>query len=356
MVKTLLVIFTLLFIAGCGRTNDLNPDIDTKSNGKLELVTVEKSHFVTGNYPDSGHYQTIIKTVNKPDIYARNDALENPQNYTLYENNKHKEESVIQIQKSNNEVESTVMLLLDLSGSIIDEGCNVEGSTCNQLIKAANDFVDNIINNGKFKIAIYYFNSKKDIMPLSRETEYPTGNIDILKNAINQLKDQAFIERYLKGYDNSTNLYGAVKESGEKVCEWIDCEDQESFEIGSVVIFTDGRDLADIVSKKDMLKSLKKNLQYYTIGIGNADNKTLIEISGKARHFEASEENIEDAFSQTYNYILYNSAFYRINYCPSTQEGKVKIKIMFYDRANNIKAYTKEETIHIDQINVRCDI
>jgi len=356
MFKTLFFTLLLLGISGCGRTADLNSGTSTKSSENLKFITVEKSHYVAGDIPGDGHYQTVVRTVNKPAIYAQNDALENTQYYTLFENNKHKEESVIGIEKSNNEVESDVMLLLDLSGSIIDAGCSTEGSTCNQLIHAAHAFVNNIITNGNFKISIYYFNAKKEIMPLTRQTEYPTANIDILNQAIDRLKDTGFVEQYLKGYDNSTNLYGAVKQSGERVCSWVECENSETFKLGAVVIFTDGRDLADLVSKKDMLKSLKKNIQYYTIGIGNADNKTLIEISGQERHFEASEENIESAFNQTYNYILYNSSFYRINYCPSTREGTVRIKIFFDDKKNNIRAYTQEDKISIQNSDIRCDI
>ena len=356
MFKTLFFTLLLLWINGCGRTPRHNAETSTKSSGKLEFVTVEKSHYVAGDLPGDGHYQMVVKTLNKPSVYAQNDALENPQYYTLYENNKHKEESIIGIEKSNNEVESDVMLLLDLSGSIIDEGCNTDGSTCNQLIRAAHAFADNIITNGNFKIAIYYFNAKKEIMPLTNQTEYPTANIDILDQAIDSLKDIDFVEQYLKGYDNSTNLYGAVKQSGERVCNWIGCENSETFKMGSVVIFTDGRDLADLVSKKDMLKSLKNNIQYYTIGIGKADNKTLIEISGKERHFEASENDIESAFSQTYNYILYNSSFYRINYCPSTREGTIRIKIFFNDRKNRIRTYTQEDKISIQNSDFRCDV
>lgn len=356
MIKTLFFTFILLWISGCGRTAD-NNNLSPTSSGKLKFVTVAKSHFVTGNSVDSGHYQTIIKTINKPEFYAQNDALEKEENYTLFENNKHKEESIIRIEKSNNEVKNNILLLLDLSGSILDEGCSEATSTCGQLVKAANTFVSNIINNGKFAIAIYYFNAKKEIMPLSDQTEFPTANPTILQNAINRLvTDTYFVQTYLKGFDYSTNLYGAVKQSGEKVCSWIDCNDEASFEIGSVVIFTDGRDLANLVRKSDMLRSLKKNLQYYTIGIGNADNKTLIEISGEERHFEASQDNIESAFTKTYDYIRYNSSFYKINYCLSTQTGKVRIKILFDDKEHNIRAYTTEDSISVSDSDIRCDI
>ncbi len=356
MYRLIILLLALFIASGCGRTGDLNQNLETKSHAKMRFVTVEKSRFVHGDDPFSGHYQTIVKTLDKPEIYAHDDKLAQDRYYTLFENGRHKDESVVTVEKSNNEVENNVLLLLDLSGSIIDTGCKDETTPCGQLLKASDAFIDNIINHGKFKIAIYYFNSKKNIIPLNTQTEFPTGNATILKNAIAQLKDETFIERYLKGYDNSTNLYGAVKQSGEKMCSWINCDDTQSFEIGSIVIFTDGRDLANLVSKKTMLKSLKKNLQYYTIGIGNADNKTLIEISGKAHHFEASQDNIESAFEATYNYILFNSSFYRINYCPSTLEGKVRIKIRFYDPDNGIKADTQEETLHLDLADIRCDI
>ncbi len=356
MRNILFVIVLMLFATGCGRTADSDSSLGTTS-GDLEFVTVQKSHFVSSNYSDTGHYQMVVKTLNKPDIYAIDDALEKAEYYALIENGKHKEESKITIQKSNNEVESKVMLLLDLSGSIIDGGCQESTSTCYQLIQSATDFVTNIINSGRFEIAIYYFNAKKEIIPLSSQTEFPTGNITVLKAAIEQLKDQAFVDRYLKGYDNSTNLYGAVVQSGDKVCSWIDCEDQNSFEIGSVVIFTDGRDLAELVSKEEMLKSLKSQLQYYTIGIGDADNKTLIQISGEAHHFEADQDNIQSAFTQAYNDILYNSSFYRIGYCPSTLDGTVRIKVLFDDTEHRIRAYTDEDKINLsDHPDFRCDI
>ncbi len=353
-------IFSLL-IFGCGRVSTEKSSLTTfgkKASGDLEFITVKKSHFVSTNTQESGYYQTIIKTLHKPEIYASDDQLEIANNYTLIENDKHKEESKISILKSNNEVNSKILLLLDLSGSIISEGCTTQGSTCKQLINSTMQFIDNIVGaqNSNFQMAIYYFNAKKEIMPLSKQTEFPTGNATLLKNSIQQLNNPQFVQQNLIGYDNSTNLYGAVKQSGEKICDWIDCKDTNSFEMGSVVVFTDGRDLADIISKKDMLKSLKDNIQYYTIGIGNADNKTLIEISTKAHHFEASQNDIQSAFSAAYNNILYNSSFYQINYCPSTQEGKIRIKIFFDDKENHIRAYTKEDKITLDHFDLRCDL
>ena len=357
MFKTLFFTLLLLVIIGCGRTANNNSETSIKSSGKLEFITVEKSHYVAGDIPGDGHYQTVVRTVNKPVFYTKDEAdeLKKAQNYTLFENNKHKEESIVGIEKTNNEVESDVMLLLDLSGSIIDEGCSDKDSTCNQLIRAARTFVNDITKEN-FKISIYYFNAKKDIMPLSRQTEYPTSNIAILNQAINKLKDTSFVEQYLKGYDNSTNLYGAIKQSSEYVCNWVSCENSDSFKLGSIVIFTDGRDLANLVSKKDMLRSLKKNILYYTIGIGNADNKTLIEISGQERHVEASQDNIESAFNQTYENIRHNSNFYIIKYCPSTREGTVRIKILFNDKKNKIRAYTQEDKITIQDSDFRCDV
>ena len=362
MYKLISICASLLLISGCGRVSGGEDNLGTtgrKSGSNLQFITIKKSHFVSTNNNNSGYYQSIVKTINKPDIYASDDQLENNQNYSLIENSKHKEESKISILKSNNNVNSKILLLLDLSGSIIDEGCEVEGSTCKQLIASTNTFIDDIVGdqNSNFQMAIYYFNAKKEIMPLSTQTEFPIANTTLLKNSIKQLNNPQFIENNLKGYDNSTNLYGAVKQSGEKVCNWIDCSNQNNFEMGSVVLFTDGRDLADIVSKKNMLKSIKDNIAYYTIGIGDADNKTLTEISGKAHHFEASQNNIQSAFTSAYNNILYNSSFYQINYCPSTQEGNVRIKILFNDKTNHIKAYTQEDKISLNgKIDLRCDL
>ncbi len=361
MYKSIGILIFFILLSGCGRVGSKDNSITTfgkKSSGDLEFITVKKSHFVSTNTQNSGYYQTIIKTIHKPDIYASDDQLEIASNYSLIENNKHKEESKISILKSNNEVNSEILLLLDLSGSIISEGCSTPGSTCRQLINSTMQFIDNIVGdaNSNFQMAIYYFNAKKEIMPLSKQTEFPTGNATLLKNSIKQLNNPQFIQQYLQGYENSTNLYGAVKQSGEKICDWIDCQNKSSFEMGSVVVFTDGRDLADIISKKDMLKSLKDNIQYYTIGIGDADNKTLIEISTKAHHFEASQDNIQSAFTDAYNNILYNSSFYQINYCPSTQEGSVRIKIFFDDKTNHIRAYTKEDKISLNNLDLRCDL
>ncbi len=359
MSKTAVFITIFLLLVGCGRIADEgDSSIGTKSYGKLQFITVKKSRFVANDNIDGGHFQVIVKTVNKPISYERVDLLEDSNHYALIENGKIKDESVISVQKTNNAVKSKILLLLDLSGSILEGGCSDENSNsvCNQLIRSSNEFIDNIIKNGAFEIAIYYFNSKKSILPLSAQTEFPTANLTILKNAVKQLQDPYFVNTYLKGY-NSTNLYGAVEQSGEKVCSWTDCENQNGFEIGSVVIFTDGRDLAEIVTKKEMLKSLKDQIQYYTIGIGNADNKTLAEISGENHHFEASQENIQSAFTQTYEEILYNSSFYRINYCPATLEGTIKTKIMFEDKNLGIKTYVQEERITLDDnIDFRCDI
>ncbi len=360
MSKIAVLITIFLFLSGCGRVADENKSssLSTKSSGKLQLITVKKSRFVANNDIDGGHFQTIIRTLNKPISYKQIDLLEDSYHYSLVENGKIKDESIIRVQKTDNTVKSKILLLLDLSGSILEGGCGDSNSdsVCNQLINSSNDFIDNIIKSGNFEIAIYYFNSKKSIFALSPQTEFPTANLTILKNAVEQLTDPNFVNTYLKGY-NSTNLYGAIKQSGEKICSWIGCENKNGFEIGSVVVFTDGRDEAGIVGKKEMLKSLKDQIQYYTIGIGKADNETLKEISGKDHHFEASEQNIQSAFTQTYEDILYNSSFYRINYCPATLDGAVKIKILFEDEDQKIKTFTEEEKITIDSnSDFRCDL
>jgi hypothetical protein len=354
------VIFTLFI--GCGRVGDGSfsssnrvSTSGSKSSGGLSFQTVKKSIYipsVTGQFSNSGHYRTVIRTSGKPEIYAENDLLKVDSNYKLIENGKIKDESKVVIERSNNEVKSKIMLLLDLSGSILEDE-----ALSNQLIQESSTFINNILNNGSFEIAIYYFNSKKDIMPLSQNTESPISDAGMLTMALNNIKDPNFIDTYLKGFI-STNLYGAVKQSSQRVCTWINCQDEGSFEMGSVIVFTDGKDLADIVTKADMLNSLEKNVQYYTIGIGKyADNRTLVDISGSEHHFEASSDKIESAFTDTFNDISRNSNFYQVNYCPATQRGNVAIKVLFEDSEHKIKAQTVEDMIKLnDGIDLRCDL
>ncbi len=294
----------------------------------------------------------MIQTLNKPDIYAQeDDPLKEWRNYTLIENDIRKDETSLAIEKSENDVKSTVLLLLDLSGSIKEGFMQTLQTETNSFIQS------NTIND----IAIYYFNSKKNIIPLDSETTYPTKDIVKLQKATDKLTDLSFIENELSGFD-ATNLYGAIEQSGEKVCSWMsDCTDKNSFEIGSIILITDGRDTADIVEFSEMTDSLKetKNLFYYALGIGDTANKTLEKIESQKdyyfKFFEGHEDSAQDDLKGIFDYVLNNSNFYTIKYCPATQTGTVKIEIEFDD--GQFKAQTQKDTITLDnKIDLRCDL
>jgi len=357
------LVILVVSLQGCGASSRDSGDSNSISSssinaGKLVFKDVKSPQYIEGVTQERGHYQEIVQPLEVPKQYESLAPLQISDNYTMYENGRVSQEGKINVIKSKNNFSNEMMLLLDFSGSIVDGGCEDENTTCSQLIKQVEVFIDNVVAQNNIALSIYYFNASNEIYPLDRTTKYPSTSINDLKNAIDKLRDPQFMDQ-LQDYTYSTNLYGGVEKATEKLCLLSGCDskdDEEQLYIRSIVIFTDGRDSANVVSKSDMLKNLRKDkIEYYTMGIGEADKSVLQQISGRSNYFY-SVDNFESIFSRILKTIEIKSNFFIINFCPSTKGGgSIDVKFLYDDQAG-IKTFIPEQKVNLIDRDFACDI
>ncbi len=365
---------SVLFIA-CGRVGDEDrltiSGVPVASSGNIMFDVRSKSQLVTKNgtnYDDKGHYSMLVQSKDKNDnpIGYLSDFT-----YELFENGSKSSqgESKVIFNEDTRPTTNKILLLLDFSGSLIGDCDRVnsfenENNLCYQLIESAKQFIDDTVTQ-KQTMAIYYFNSKKNIMPLS-DTATPTSDKIKLKNGLSKLYDSKFRADYLEGY-NSTNLNGAVIEATKIACLWVGCNDGvyqpvndanfESFEFASIVVFTDGRDLAKRIDKIDMLNFISKyeDLYYYSIGLGDVDTNTLKSI-GRDRYIPVKQNSdLDGAFDDLSIQIKsWGESFYKVDYCPASQEGSVDIKIEVEN--DNYYGVISDIIKLPENIDFRCDL
>jgi hypothetical protein len=378
--KYLIILPIFIFILGCGRTGSEKSGVGTSgtvvSGGNIIFDVRSKSKLVDKNgnsYVDKGHYSMLVQSKDKKGNPIGNLTTFD---YTLYENNVKSaaDESKVIFDHDPRSTTNKILLLLDFSGSLISDCDNIsvvssnnKDNLCYQLIESAKQFVDDTVN-AQQSMAIYYFNSKTNITPLvTSSTASSTTDKAALKNGLMQLYDANFRENNLKGYD-STNLNGAVIEATKVACHWVgSCNydiytpqsntNLESFEFASIVVFTDGRDLANRVSEGEMISFINrhKSLYYYTIGLGDVDENTLRSI-GRDKYIPVSKNSdLNGAFDDlSVQLKSWGNSFYKIDYCPASQEGSVDIKIKIESGS-----YTGVITDAIrlpENVDFRCDL
>ena len=372
------IILVILF--GCGRVGDEESKLKTSGapaidSGDIVFDIKSKSQLVDKNgnsYVDKGHYSLLAQSKDKTGR-----PIGNLQNltYEIYENNSNiaSSEAKVVLDKDTRVTTNNILLLLDFSGSLIGDCGSLQNEVekdknlCYQLVESAKTFIDNTVNDRQ-NVAIYYFNSKTTITALvTSRTSSATNNKSELKDGLNQLYDPTFRRDKLEGF-SSTNLNGAVIEATKEACQWVgncnyenykpqDNGNLEHFEFASIVVFTDGRDSAGIVSESKMFNFMNahEGLYYYTIGLGDVDTRVLSAI-GRDKYIPVSQNSELDGAFDDLSLELsdWGNSFYKINYCPATQEGAVdiRIKVSSDDRTGIIS----DNITLPDNIDFRCDL
>lgn len=204
------------------------------------------------------------------------------------------------------------LLVLDLSGSIVKDHLQ-------DLKVAAKRFIQTISKDrpaSEARIGIWWFDGGTDLhllQEITSDTDLLLARIDGITEGISN--------------DNSTNLYGAVTQivpiadavlSNEK--------ERETITGASVVLFTDGRDRANRVSRADAVKAVKSAkpaVSYFTIGLGAEINPEDLRQIGRDGFFPtgniAQLESTFQAVAQTVNDEA--NSYYFFEYCSPIRNG-----------------------------------
>jgi len=167
------------------------------------------------------------------------------------------------------------MIVMDLSGSVIDEIENIKS--------AATLYVSNLfseINSGALEVAIYYFDGREQLQEL---INFSTSSQDIIA-AIGSMN--AGLQQ-----DISTNLYGAVVQSctimqAKKAA--IQNDPNTNIWASSMVFFSDGQNQDFFNNRNDMNTSINATLDntgFYVIGAGNNVDPRVITDIGRNGQF-----------------------------------------------------------------------
>src|SRR5262249_13885280 len=205
------------------------------------------------------------------------------------------------------------MLLVDMSGSVSESG------QADNLVDAAKSFSDKV---GKSqKVGVYAFDGEEKIhsvVPFTESQGSVAGGLEGL--------------RKYKAKDPSTNLHGAVVEGLRELKKELD-KDKRPLKFGTLVVFTDGSDRANRVTRDDMNKEVGdekyENYQKLAIGVGAEIQKAHLDDIGKNGTELASDQaKVKEAFDKPAAKIeAHMKRFYLLSYCSPARKGEHEIRI-----------------------------
>lgn len=177
-------------------------------------------------------------------------------------------------------VSHSIVLLLDLSGSIVKSG------SLPALIDAANVFADRVAK--KSKVAVYGFDGRRRLIPV---VSFTTDTATV-KSGLDRLRSH-------RVKDPSTNLNGAVVKSVTKLEKQM-ARASQPLRFGTLVIFTDGTDRSHRVTAKAMHERLNKSsVSVFVIGLGAEIDSGQLSRIGREGFVKATDKtSIDKAFTQ----------------------------------------------------------
>ncbi len=244
--------------------------------------------------------------------------------FTVYENDAliSQYESQQAIIPKPGQFKSHIMLLLDLSGSILNS------DSLTKVKQASKSFISAVMpdsgaeNFGAIDMGIYWFDGAADIHQLVSsfitDKNFLLSSIDGINENITK--------------DASTNLYGAVVSGIDKVKKTIDSS-QQFVSVGSLVMFTDGTDQAGRLRKEDALNAVNnaaKTISVYAIGLGGEIDETVLKGIGKNGFVFAQDlEELVPKFEQIAGKIKDDvNSHYLLQYCSPKRKASHTLKLV----------------------------
>jgi hypothetical protein len=218
------------------------------------------------------------------------------------------------------------LLLIDMSGSV------VESKHVDDVVTAASTFTQRVAKYQK--VGVYAFDGSTDLYPIVPFTESSasaTGGVERLKT--------------FKPRDPSTNLHGAVVEALKTLKKSLDA-DPRPLKFGTLVVFTDGTDRANRVSKADLDRALdapeNKRVDIFAIGVGAEMNDSHLEDIGRTGTIkETDQANLGKSFEDVAGRVeAMTQRYYLLSYCSPSRAGEHEVTIEAHsDKASGTLRY-----------------
>jgi len=216
----------------------------------------------------------------------------------------------------NKQFELVTLLLLDMSGSIIESG------SLTSLQEAMKVFIETVSESQI--VSIYAFDGRKEIQQLLAFTSDKKRMLD----AVGRLPNY-------KAKDPSTNLNGAVLSGLPIISKRVAAAKKiGKITTGTMILFTDGTDqagrIADSVSRG---RAMKSKSSIFAIGLGGEIDKDHLKSIGQSGfEFADDTDDIVEAFASIAEKIKRESnKYYAIAYCSPKRAGRHHLEISVRD-------------------------
>jgi len=219
------------------------------------------------------------------------------------------------IQGSQEDFTHGTLILLDLSGSVLNNLSTEVKDATKALVEAINPHPDTSLN----KVGIWWFDGAAELHQLIA----PTYNKQALLNKIDQISPDL-------SKDNSTNLYGAVTSIAEQASAVLQ---EERVSGVSILLFTDGKDRANRVSRQSAYMAIDESpaaVNFFSVGLGEEINETDLKKFGKDGFVGIQEVS---QLSATFTNIAQSvkdesNSYYLLEYCSPNRSGTDNVLII----------------------------
>lgn len=306
----LLVPVLLMIMAGCGNTvGHVDEEIDvTLLDSRTEPPSKIRLFF---QVDETGLSQ--VSALDQPDfeIYENGDRISEL-------------ESQARIRRERGEFLYSSVLLLDLSGSILNN------QDLPRLKEAASSFIEKTIPtegdplHGTREMALYWFDGAEEIHLLVPYTEERNNLLSGIAAIDEEISD-----------DMSTNLNGAVIQGLTTMDSRLEqvSADSDIAIAGSMVLFTDGTDQAARVSTSDAVSAVNNailNHSVFTIGLGGEIDEVILSSFGK-NGFEMAADSLElkSSFLAVAEQLERQAnSYYVLEYCSPKRAGEHTLELV----------------------------
>jgi hypothetical protein len=202
------------------------------------------------------------------------------------------------------------LLLMDMSGSVTESG------QLPQLQAAAQAFTQRVERYQR--VGIYAFDGSPNLTPIVPFTA-SSGSASGGVNALGSFRPR----------DPSTNLHGGVVQALQTLDRTL-AQAQQPLKFGTLVVFTDGTDRANRVSREEMMRAVNESpYDIFAIGIGGElDQGELRAVGRTGTVIEQNEAAVQQAFEQIARRIEgYTQRYYLLGYCTPARAGEHSVRI-----------------------------
>jgi len=303
-------LLSVLLIFSCKPDDGMNVNPDIKDPSNFEFII--QNEFVSPPSKVSVFYR-VVDGLGEPVSGLTED------NFTILEKGRNdvdfklisKDEADRVISDNKDIFRYNVVLLLDLSGSVINNDLDA-------LKISAEQFVTNLLStkNNSTKIGIFWF----DGVDVLHELVGFSDDLERLTDAINSMNQHM-------SNDKSTDLFGAILKGTEKAKTAVADNIASGFQsAASVITFTDGTDQAARYLRSDAINAVEDasdKLDYYTIGLGNEiDQEVLTALGPNSALSTDNPDDLSDKFQEIADYIFDEAnSFYLFEYCTPKRDG-----------------------------------